>query len=736
MAAAALNVAPQLLSSWIGGRAHGKEWKADRKANGGLGDSWCVNLETGNWMHGAGDERGLDLISLYSTLNKVSPVAALKSVSGLVGFDADRPIPIQQIKAPRADSPVIPIPPDAPPLPSHKDLGSPIATYWYGRDFVIARFEKDGEKTIRPLTWRDNRWTWKAFPAPKPIYKRELLILNPDAPVLVVEGEKCVDMAQPLMKAYVVVTWAGGANAVTQSNWSDLQGRDVLLWPDADNDGRAAMATLAQTLVPIVRRVRIIDPQDQPEGWDIADAIHLGWGAKEIVSWASQRVSKPIETVKPTVNAAQTRIAAPIGSKAVRQPVVQTAAESVPPPSVTTESQWISWADLGLDANQGGMPYPTLSNASLILRMHPYFRGKIWLDTFRNKIFHCINQSAPTVWRDQNTREVVAYIQQSLRLPKFSCSVVWDGIEHAAYLNRKNSLHDYLNALQWDGITRLDTWLSDCAGVEMDEYTQAVSRKWPIAMVARAYAPACQMDTMLVLEGYMGKGKSSFLKVLGGEWYEAVSVPFGGSKFIEAIQGLWLIEIPDMTGFGRREHSQILATVTIRSDRYRAPYARTPEDHPRQCVFAATSEDDDYLQDTRGRRRFWPIKCNDIDLDVLVNQRDQIFAEAVAKYREGEDWYVMPESAEKEQSYRSNDDPWTRRVLEYCYAVVSDPERIRLKQRLVTTDILRDALDLPLKDQGQSEKIRIAKLLRANGWVQLRDCGTRYWKPVIRRQLP
>jgi putative DNA primase/helicase len=145
----------------------------------------------------------------------------------------------------------------------------------------------------------------------------------------------------------------------------------------------------------------------------------------------------------------------------------------------------------------------------------------------------------------------------------------------------------------------------------------------------------------------MGRGKSKFLEVLGGEWYGSLTRAIGDPDFLQEIQGLWLVEIPDMTGFGRREHSVILATITIRVDRYRPSYGRRAENRPRACVLVATSETDDYLSDTRGRRRFWPLRCNHIDLDVLASQRPQIFAEAVARYKAGASWHEMPEETDR-----------------------------------------------------------------------------------------
>jgi predicted P-loop ATPase len=715
VAAAALNIAPQLLTAWIGGKRVGTEWQGAPTANGGPGNSWCVNLNTGSWGHFSGEERGKDLVSLYAALNHLEPLAALAAVGEQCGLREGSPPPLEQRKAPTSER-AEEIPPDAPPIPAQSDLGEPVAIYWYGRDFVVARYETADGKTIRPLTWRKGRWTWKGYPAPKPIYHREFLLKYPDAPVLVVEGEKCADLASDTLKSYVVVAWAGGSNAVKQSDWSVLRGRDVILWPDADQPGRTAMAGLGAILAPLARRVRVINPGDQPEGWDVADAIQSGWTAKQIVIWAGERVSEPI-----SAQSQQEYIPAEES-----QPQLD---DDDAPPSA---SALVHWDDMGLKRDEGKPPFATMANVSLILRNYPQFRGKVWYDTFRDGIYHTINVATPQSWTDRDTRAVVCHIQQNLNLPKFSEDVIFKGIQHAADLNARNSVADWLDSLQWDGVPRLEDWLIDTSGCAKTDYTIAVSRNWPISMVARVYRPGCQVDTMVVLEGHMGRGKSSFLRILGGEWYCSVGVAFGSKEFLESIQGQWLIEIPDMSGFNRREHKDILQTVTTNRDRYRAAYGRLAEDHPRKCVFAATSEDDDYLQSSRGRRRFWPIACGDIDLELLAGLRDQVFAEAVYRYKAGESWHEMPAGTDAEQLARTSEDTWANRVLDYCNQEWDDVVRSGTKSKIATADILKRALDIDIGKQGHQDKIRVAKILQDDGWIQRRDEMGRYWRKVNR----
>jgi putative DNA primase/helicase len=399
------------------------------------------------------------------------------------------------------------------------------------------------------------------------------------------------------------------------------------------------------------------------------------------------------------------------------------------------DSAPVSWQSLGLDMNQGGLPFPTLANASRILQIHPSVKGKIWYDTFQRKIWHTM-RGEKREWEDSDAADLAVFVQQSMRLSKFTTNLIQDAVDHAARRAARNSLTDWLDALVWDNVERLDTWLSDALGIDRTPYTMAISSNWPISMVARAYAPGCQVDTMPVLEGHMGRGKSSFLERLGGEWYGTITRAIGEPDFIQEIQGVWLVEIPDMTGFGRREHSQILATITVRVDRYRPSYGRRVENRPRACVLAATSETDDYLTDTRGRRRFWPLRCTEIDLGNLSDNREQIFAEAAAKYRAGALWHEMPGETDDEQLERMHEDLWTERVLDHVSELLPQLSGGVAKVIAIPAHILKNGLDIELKDQTPADKLRIAGILQRAGWIPGKHKQSRCWIKPIRKPKP
>jgi putative DNA primase/helicase len=724
----ALALAHILLPEWIGGRRQGREWVGESRSNGGLGNSWSVNLDTGAFAHFGGDERGGDLIALYAALHHIDQGAALKEVADQVGIrDTPPKVNVLPIKPPVAEPPKPdPIPPDAPPVPHHFRHGAPSATYVYGDAFVVCRYDLAEGKQFSPFTWREGRWQAKAHPGPRPLYGAELLVKHKEGRVLIVEGEKCANVAREALRAYVVVTWAGGAQAVKKTDWTSLQDRDVIIWPDADDAGGKAAAHIAEILSRIASRVRIIAPSDQADGWDIADAVASGWDAKAITTWCTEHIRQVFPSLEP------------------EEPPPSDPEDTGPPPGVDVtivevkddkgESSLVSWHSLGLDLTEGGAPHPTLANASSIIQMHPKFRDKIWFDSFTGKIMQNLT-GAPRQWTDSDALRLTAAIQQQLKLSKFTLRLIHEAVQHAAECNARNSLTDWLNSLRWDGVERLETWLSDTLGLDLTPYTLAVSQNWPISMIARAFVPGEQVDTMPVLEGHQGRGKSSFLKILADPWYKSIPIAFGDKDFLQAIQGAWLIEIPDMTGFSKREHAHIIATISTRSDVYRPSYGRYTEEHPRACIFAATSETDDYLQDTRGRRRYWPLRCKEIDLDSLRSQREQIFAEAIMKYRSGASWWQTPGETDREQLDRASPDLWTDRVVSYVNDIWHTQTMLaggRPSIAITSPRILSDAIELPLKQQTDAEKKRIARIMRENGWVQIRDQGGRRWKKMDR----
>ncbi len=275
------------------GRRVGHEWKAGG-VDGHAGDSLGVRLtgdSAGKWADfgGCEDERG-DLIGLWKAARRVDVATACTEAEEWLGIVPRRngvngyAKPSHRAVAPAAE-----------PDHRHPRLGTPSAVWAYrdGSGAVIGyvcRFDPAGaRKEVLPQTWDGSTWNWKAFPEPRPLYGLDRLAAAPDLPVIVVEGEKCADAAAKLLSGMVAIAWPGGCKALDKVDWSPLRGRVVTLWPDADDPGKAAMQALAEKLA---QPCRIVRPNGEAEGWDIADALAAGWDTAKVQAWARAHVEE------------------------------------------------------------------------------------------------------------------------------------------------------------------------------------------------------------------------------------------------------------------------------------------------------------------------------------------------------------------------------------------------------------------------------------------------------------
>ncbi len=223
-----------------------------------------------------------------------------------------------------------------------------------------------------------------------------------------------------------------------------------------------------------------------------------------------------------------------------------------------------------------------------------------------------------------------------------------------AFVHEKNSFHpvrDYLSTLAWDGLERLDTLFIDYLGAEDSPYTRAVARKTFTAAVARVFQPGCKFDCMPVLIGKQGIGKSHMLSIMGGEWFSDSIASIQGKEGYEALHGSWIVEWAELSAAKKSDIESMKQFISKRDDRYRKAYARRVTDNPRQCVFVGTTNDDEFLRDFTGNRRFLPIQTDATRatkniFDQLPQERDQIWAEAVQRYKDKEPLYLDKELTE------------------------------------------------------------------------------------------
>jgi hypothetical protein len=300
-----------------------------------------------------------------------------------------------------------------------------------------------------------------------------------------------------------------------------------------------------------------------------------------------------------------------------------------------------SHSDDGFERDEDGKIRATPGNVRLALdRMGV----KLRYDTFRDVVVvEGLDGYGPVLDDHGENRLWLGLSERFGFLPRrdFFSTVVAD----AAYQDRFNPVVDYLAGLEWDGTPRLDTWLTVYAGAEDSVYTKAVGRLMLVAAVRRVRRPGVKFDEALVAEGTQGSDKSSGLKTLAvnPDWFtDSVPLNADDKKLLEQTRGKWIVEVADLHGASKAEIEAVKAMMSRSSDRARMAYGRLTTERPRQFVIFGTTNDERYLADATGNRRFWPVRVTRFDVEALERDRDQLWAEAAQAEEAGESIRLDP----------------------------------------------------------------------------------------------
>lgn len=306
----------------------------------------------------------------------------------------------------------------------------------------------------------------------------------------------------------------------------------------------------------------------------------------------------------------------------------------------------------------------TLNNVSTVLTYDPLLKGRLALDVFAGKgvvlgTLPWDPNGKKRWWIDTDDVEFYAYMEAYYQIS--TKDKLNDGLLLISSRNRINDVERYLKGLKWDGVKRLDTLLPDFLGSEDNAYTRAVMRKSLCAAVARAIVGGVKYDYMPIFAGPQGIGKSTFLSNLGKEWFSDSVTSFEGKDAAELIQGTWINEVGELTAFTKQETTIIKQFLSKKEDIFRAAYGRNTNKYPRRCVFFGTSNEDDFLKDVTGNRRFWPVDVGVFPAKKSIWQDmpgevDQIWAEAYVYWMLGEPLFLSKElekmAAEQQEKHR------------------------------------------------------------------------------------
>ncbi len=550
------------------------------------------------------------------------------------------------------------------------------------------------------------QWKWKTWDEPRPLYYPSHAAPN-GRTVVLVEGEKKADVLQKLLdvtapEVYHVASWVGGSNAWKKADWAWLAGCNILLWPDCDGKRvklttaekaaclDAAAVDIAQAMQPLlathlqpgmkamlgigaelrdlhgckVQMLKIPEPLTVPDGWDCADAIDVdGWtGERALTFFSTAYALPPSKDDKAAAAATGGSGGGNVGGKKNDGPVD---------------------TDGGDDAAMDG--FELISGRQIPTWLVPYWdkANKRWLTSRKmvililerdavlesilayNELSNNVQSRELWPWAHAQLGDVTdavdlllgKYLTDKYGLPSIPRAALKEAIETVAHTRRFHPIREYLDSLPVFAIdadkSRIDNWLVHVMGESpetlkpaMLEYLRIVGRCWLLGMVNRVMQPGCKFDYCPVLEGVGGLRKSTLVEVLASTPFFS-DTPFEvgkGKEAQEQVQGLWLYEIAEMTHFSKSEVGAIKAFITSKIDRYRVAYGATVGTFPRQCVLVGTTNENTYLRDRTGNRRFWPVPVkNVINTEWLQKYRNALFAEAYALYKTGARYVPTPE---------------------------------------------------------------------------------------------
>lgn len=287
------------------------------------------------------------------------------------------------------------------------------------------------------------------------------------------------------------------------------------------------------------------------------------------------------------------------------------------------------------EVDKHGTPYPSQRNIRLALTK---MGVRVRYDRFADRAALIGLDGFGPHLSDAAMTRMRLRVEEEFKL-KVGKETFCDVVEDAARRDDFHPVVDYLDALVWDGTPRLDGWLTTYLEAGDNEYTRHVGTIMLVAAVRRVRRPGCKFDEMVVLESEQGKSKSSALSVLAvqEDWFsDDLPLSAEAKLVIERTQGRWIIEAGELSGMGRKGVEHLKAFLSRRVDRSRMAYGRLTHEAPRHFIVVGTTNDDRYLMDSTGNRRFWPVEVGDIDLDALARDRDQLWAEAAIREASGE----------------------------------------------------------------------------------------------------
>jgi predicted P-loop ATPase len=388
----------------------------------------------------------------------------------------------------------------------------------------------------------------------------------------------------------------------------------------------------------------------------------------------------------------------------------------------------------------GNSVIPSRRNIEQILEHDEQWQGVLGYNKFTRKTVKMKNPpyrlSELGEWQDTDDINTAIWLEKHYNLIA-SPQKVSDVIKIIAQHHKFHPVRDYLTERDWDGKPRVDRWLSVYLGVLDTEYARLVGKTWLISAVARILDPGCKVDNVLILEGEQGLYKSTALRLLCQDdaWFNDTPFDLGSKDAFLTISGKWIIELAELDSFNKADSARAKAFFSSPVDTYREPYGRHTVSVPRQCVFAGSVNKESYLKDETGNRRYLPVECTTIDLAGIKAARDQLWAEAYQMYMNGEQWWTNANFPfiKEQQEARFEVDVWESTLVKYLDGTLPSPNEAMgtdntnqkppvptPKNEITLTQLLAEALQIPIDKQDRRVQSRVGSILKKLGWKRKR----------------
>lgn len=308
-------------------------------------------------------------------------------------------------------------------------------------------------------------------------------------------------------------------------------------------------------------------------------------------------------------------------------------------------------------------------------------------------------------------------------------NLTFEAVDYEAKQNSFHPIRDWLKELVWDGTPRVDTWLIDYLGAKPNDLNRAIGRKVLCAAIHRVMYPGCKFDHVVVLEGDQGIGKSTLLRELAGKWFCDSLGDVTNKDVIGQIQGSWIVEISELSSLDRASTNAMKEFISKQTDKARMAYERKAQEYPRQCIFIGTTNDDEYLKDPTGNRRYWPVEVSGADFEQMALDHYQIWAEAFSIWKQKKTTLYMhtkelKNAVEKLQNLKLLSDPWEDTISTFLAADrVANGETSPIKMPdLYTLSLGRLGTNMTRVDQ-----LRLGGILRKLGYKKSKGRHGVHW---------